>query len=89
MKFVRPITILLSVLTVLSIYQDNALAQPTDRIAESSVAGSDNAAALIALESLPLTGDLAPDPEPPKDPEPAPRPEPPYPPDYPDEPQAP
>ena len=84
MKFARLFTILLSVLTVLLICQDEALARPADRIVQSSMAGSDTASVLNAQEPLPLTDNLEPepqphpqpDPEPQKDPEPTPWPEP-------------
>lgn len=83
MKFARFFTMLLSLLTVLSVYQDNALARPADQIVELSHTESDESA-------LPNTGTATseePDPdEPEKDPEPdpdpfpvpGPRPVPPY-----------
>ncbi len=74
MKFARLFTILLSVLTVLLICQDRALARPADRIVQSSMAGSDTASVLNAQEPLPLTDNL--EAEPRKDPEPEPEPEP-------------
>lgn len=90
MKFARFFTILLSVLTVLSIYQDSAQARPADRTVQSSMDGFDKASVLNAQEPLPLTDNVEPEPlpepEPQKDPEPdpeptpwpEPRPEPPY-----------
>lgn len=89
MKFARLFTILLGVFTVLSMYQEKALARPAERIVQSSHTGSDNVAVLNARAPLPPAAAEEPDPDDPKpepDPEPdpdptpfpRPRPDPPY-----------
>lgn len=77
MKFARLFTILLGVLTVLSMYQEKALARPAERIVESSPTGSDNVAVLNARDPHAPAAEEEPDPdvpEPQKDPEPKPEP---------------
>ena len=79
MKFARLFTILLAVLTVLSLYQDKALARPADRIVQPSHAGFDNEAVVNALTPFSPAADEEPDPdepEPKKDPDPEPDPDP-------------
>ena len=77
MKFARLLTILLSVLTVLSLYQDKALARPADRIVQPSHTEFDNVAVVNALAPLPPAVDEEPDPDDPKpEPKPKPKPEP-------------
>lgn len=85
MKFARLFTILLTVLTVLSLYQDKALARPADRIGQADHTEFDDAAVVNALAPLPPAVDEEPDPDEPKpepepepDPMPRPLPEPPY-----------
>lgn len=86
MKFARLFTILLSVLTVLWMYQDKALARPADRIVQPSHTEFDNVAVLNALMPLPPAADAEPDPKPKPKPEPDPEPDPPDEPDPYDEP---
>lgn len=89
MKFARIFAILLSVLTVLLIYQNNALARPADRSVQPSNTEFDNATVVDALAPLPTAAEPDDPNDPTKDPTPPPpRPDPDYPPDEPDQPRA-
>ena len=83
MKFARLFTILLSVLTVLSLYQDKAPARPADRIGQADHTEVEESALLntgtaTLDEPDPDEPKPKPDPEPDPDPLPRPLPGPPY-----------
>ena len=81
MKFARLFTILLSVLTVLTLYQDKAPARPADRIVQLSHTEVEESALLntgTATLDEPDPDEPKPEPKPEPDPMPRPLPEPPY-----------